>query len=519
MERAAGAAAPWLREPVDGGGLDKQVREMHLHLGQPPLLAADGEEYFPSCRRVGLRGASSYAVNTACRFRLRRMSIAQGYLTARGGHRLGLCGTAIVREGKMTGMKELRSVCIRVARDLPGLAAGLPDRLGTGSALILGPPGAGKTTLLRDLIRRILRWQRGGSGRCGPAGGAVSAALYQGYQFQTGSRTDVLTGASKAEGMELLLRSMGPKWIAVDEITALEDCAAMEQCSYCGVRFLATAHAWSVEVFAPPPGIPAAAANRNVSNGCGAAAGPDLYGRGVAYRMIQWIGAICVVGACGACGFSMAASYTGLQRCLQQLQNGLELMQCQMEYQMTELPELCAILASACTGPVGKFFGTLGQELAAGRCVGGADLRGPDPGRDRELPEACRSLLSQLGKSLGQLDLAGQLRGLAAAQEAAGRSWSGWRRRRRGGFAATGLWDSAPGPPWPSSFCKPMEVDLIFKIAAVGIIVTILNQVLVRSGREEQATMTTLAGLVVVLMILAQRIAALFDLVKTLFQF
>ena len=64
-----------------------------------------------------------------------------------------------------------------------------------------------------------------------------------------------------------------------------------------------------------------------------------------------------------------------------------------------------------------------------------------------------------------------------------------------------------------------MEVGLIFKIAAVGIIVTILNQVLVRSGREEQATMTTLAGLVVVLMILAQRIAALFDLVKTLFQF
>ena len=64
-----------------------------------------------------------------------------------------------------------------------------------------------------------------------------------------------------------------------------------------------------------------------------------------------------------------------------------------------------------------------------------------------------------------------------------------------------------------------MEVDLIFKIAAVGIIVTILNQVLVRSGREEQATMTTLAGLVVVMMILAQRISELFDLVKTLFQF
>jgi len=64
-----------------------------------------------------------------------------------------------------------------------------------------------------------------------------------------------------------------------------------------------------------------------------------------------------------------------------------------------------------------------------------------------------------------------------------------------------------------------MEIDLIFRIAAIGIIVSILNQVLARSGREEQATMTTLAGLVVVLMMLVQKISDLFDLVKTLFQF
>ena len=64
-----------------------------------------------------------------------------------------------------------------------------------------------------------------------------------------------------------------------------------------------------------------------------------------------------------------------------------------------------------------------------------------------------------------------------------------------------------------------MEIDLIFKIAAIGIIVSILNQVLSRSGREEQATMTSLAGLVVVLMMLTQKIADLFDLVKNLFHF
>ena len=64
-----------------------------------------------------------------------------------------------------------------------------------------------------------------------------------------------------------------------------------------------------------------------------------------------------------------------------------------------------------------------------------------------------------------------------------------------------------------------MDIDLVFKIAAIGIIISILNQVLSRSGREEQATMTTLAGLVVVLMMIAQKIADLFDLVKTLFHF
>ena len=78
-----------------------------------------------------------------------------------------------------------------------------------------------------------------------------------------------------------------------------------------------------------------------------------------------------------------------------------------------------------------------------------------------------------------------------------------------------------PGSHWSVCWSRgnALDVELIFKIAAVGIIVSILNQVLVRSGREEQATMTTLAGLVVVLIIIVQKIAQLFDLVKNLFHF
>ena len=86
------------------------------------------------------------------------------------------------------------------------------------------------------------------------------------------------------------------------------------------------------------------------------------------------------------------------------------------------------------------------------------------------------------------------------------------------GCAAIKHWDFAPDRPGDPSRVT-MEIDLIFKIAAIGIIVSILNQVLSRSGRDEQATMTTLAGLVVVLMMLARKIAELFDLVKVLFEF
>ena len=82
----------------------------------------------------------------------------------------------------------------------------------------------------------------------------------------------------------------------------------------------------------------------------------------------------------------------------------------------------------------------------------------------------------------------------------------------------TGPLVSAQVQRW-SYYLHNMEIDLIFKIAAIGIIVSILNQVLSRSGRDEQATMTTLAGLVVVLVMIAQEIAGLFDLIKTLFHF
>lgn len=233
---------PWLREPMDAGGRDKQVLELRLRLGQMPQAVTGRGEWYPACRRIGAEDLN-YVVNVASRYSpYAAVTLAKGYLTARGGHRVGVCGSGVIQAGRLTGFKELHSLCIRVARDIPGFAAGLEQDLGTGSVLLIGPPGSGKTTLLRDLIRRISQVRReqisvvDERGELFPVSGS-------GFAFSTGDRTDVLTGVGKREGMELVLRSMGPAWIAVDEITALEDCEAMEACGNCGVRFLATAHA------------------------------------------------------------------------------------------------------------------------------------------------------------------------------------------------------------------------------------------------------------------------------------
>ncbi|MGM9641248.1 MAG: ATPase, T2SS/T4P/T4SS family [Faecousia sp.] len=233
---------PWLRATMQDTPAVEQAREIRLRMGQAPQVVLSGGEWYPSSRRIGQEDMQ-YVINNASRFSAyASVSMAHGYLTAEGGHRIGLCGTAIVREGRVSGFRDVTSLCIRVARDIPGVAQGLEKRIGTGSVLILGPPGSGKTTLLRDLIRRIADLRREQvcvvDERC-----ELFPVTGPHLQFPPGIRTDVLSGLEKGVGIEMALRSMSPAWIAVDEITGLGDCDVMEKSSYTGVRFLATVHA------------------------------------------------------------------------------------------------------------------------------------------------------------------------------------------------------------------------------------------------------------------------------------
>ena len=230
----------WLRNQVKDSGRE-DTNEIRLRLEQPPeLLTASGFRILPG---IITREELAYTVNAASRYSpWAAQTMEQGYVSAPGGHRVGVCGEAVYKQGCFSGLREISSLCIRVARDFPGIADGLDS---DGSVLILGAPGWGKTTLLRDLIRHRARQQTvcvvDERGELFPDG------------FRKGKRMDVLRGATKSDGIIRLLRTMGPEVIAVDEITSAEDCEALRQAFGCGVKLLATAHAGSLEEFNTKP--------------------------------------------------------------------------------------------------------------------------------------------------------------------------------------------------------------------------------------------------------------------------
>lgn len=180
--------------------------------------------------------------------------VRQGFLSVQGGHRVGVTGKVILDGNQIRGMKYISCINVRLAHQILGCADNVMPYIQkedwVAHTLIVSPPRCGKTTLLRDIIRQI---SNGREKVPGLTVGVVDerselAGCYQGVpQNDLGMRTDILDGCPKAEGMQMLIRSMSPAVVAVDELGKEEDFKAVESVIHCGCKLIATAHGNSLE--------------------------------------------------------------------------------------------------------------------------------------------------------------------------------------------------------------------------------------------------------------------------------
>lgn len=233
----------------------KKLQEIRLRVNKPFAVTYDGSEkmfndVIVSVEEIRqcIQYISSYSVYAY------RNDIKRGFITIQGGHRAGLAGQAVFDAEKMTDQKNISFINIRVAHEICGCADKLMDFIWKDGCLkhtlIISPPACGKTTMLRDIIRQL---SYGDNRHCGIRIGVVDerselAACYEGIpQNDLGPRTDVLDQAYKADGMLLLLRSMSPQLIAVDELGGPDDIRSVKYLMHCGCVVFATIHGYSLD--------------------------------------------------------------------------------------------------------------------------------------------------------------------------------------------------------------------------------------------------------------------------------
>lgn len=226
----------------------ERAEEIRLRAGQEPtLLLPEGERVFRPGRAVE-SGEMAFVLDRASASSLHAVQdeLKRGFITASGGVRVGVCGRAVMGQG-VEGIRDVSSLALRIPRQVKGAGGEIIDALlpDPGSVLILSPPGGGKTTFLRELIRRFS--DSGLRVSVCDERGEIAAVQGGKPMFELGRSTDVLTGAEKAAGIMMLLRAMNPQVIAIDEISAAKDIAAVLSAANCGAEIFATAHADGVE--------------------------------------------------------------------------------------------------------------------------------------------------------------------------------------------------------------------------------------------------------------------------------
>lgn len=233
----------------------ENAEEFRLRTGVIPTALVDGRETAIGAQPVSdsdiacvVEKATNASVHTA------QPDMAKGFISCRGGIRIGVCGCGIVRGGRITGIRDISSLSVRIPHEVKGCGQGVLQTALNGKTdniLILSPPGGGKTTLLRESIRLLS--MSGNRVAVADERGEL-AAVYRGKtQFELGNCCDVMTGIPKSEAAMMLLRAMNPQTIVIDEISSPEDIPAAQTAAGCGVRIIASAHAGSVQELTKRP--------------------------------------------------------------------------------------------------------------------------------------------------------------------------------------------------------------------------------------------------------------------------
>lgn len=232
----------------------EQIQEIRIRAEKPLMVYENNREIISSVCVSAMQIKEMLAYLGNYSLYAYEDEIRQGYLSLEGGHRVGIAGKVVMEQNKVKTIIEISSLNIRFAHEIKGCADKILPYLWAGSnlcsTLIVSAPACGKTTLLRDCIRQI---SNGDSLHKGKIIGVVDERLELSGSFRgtsgndMGIRTDILTACPKAEGMMMLIRSMAPEVLAVDEIGSLEDLSAMQYAMNCGCVFLATVHGNSLE--------------------------------------------------------------------------------------------------------------------------------------------------------------------------------------------------------------------------------------------------------------------------------